>query len=338
MSLRMAAVLLFAHIVALTPTCAATLDLVTAFPLGFVFNREVTAPFVKAVEERGESDLDIRVHGPGVVAAFDQFEPTQAGVFDILVTTAAYHSGAVGEGLAIDAVGVDPAARRDSGFMAALGARYERRGLKLLAAAPTGSKGFHLLLRHPPPPNLSGDGRGLKGFKIRGTEPYHHMIRTLGGAPVVLTAGDVYVALQRGVIDGAAWGITGALDLKWHEATCCMTRPLFGQVNILILMNLDTWRDLPREARAALSTAARSIENASASRFDALAQTEFAALEDHGVETIPLGEETTASLDALWAEGVWRVAERRDNAAATALRVLAEREGLTPKNSMQAQP
>lgn len=40
------------------------------------------------------------------------------------------------------------------------------------------------------------------------------------GATVVQTApGEVYTALERGVVDGYGWSITGIFDLGWHEKT-----------------------------------------------------------------------------------------------------------------------
>lgn len=307
---------------------AQRLELVSAFPPGFVFNREITDPFVAAVERGSNGRIDIRVHGPEVAPAFDQLESTQAGVFDLLVTTAAYHSGSIVEGLAIDAVRADPKARRKSGFFDAVAAHYRARGLKLLVAAPTGSKGFHFLTRKP-----LKSGAGLQGLKIRATQPYHHMIRTLGGSPVVLDAGNVYVAMQRGVIDGAAWGITGAYDLKWHEVICCMTRPLFGQVNILILMNWNTWESLTPAQKRLLDETARSIEDSAPQRFDMLAETEFAALKAEGVTISSFDSSAASRLDKLWADGVWRIVRQRSPMEAAALRKFAQEAGLDSKRS-----
>lgn len=301
-------------------------NLISAFPDGFIYNREFTERFVRAVEEETDGAIAIRLLGPAAAPAFDQFEPTQAGVFDFLVTTAAYHSGAMGEGLALDAVPADPRLRRTSGYFAAVAEHYESRGLKLLAAAPTGSKGFHFLLRKPLTPQKNFDG-----LKLRGTEPYHHLIRTLGGTPVVLGPGDVYVALQRGVVDGAAWGVTGALDFKWHEVTCCMTRPLFGQVNVLLLMNLEQWRKLSAEQQMAIENIAAQLEEETVARFDALAEIEFAALEKEGVITTKFSDSAALRLDQLWADGVWGLAIKRSGESARRLREMAEEAGLVPQ-------
>ena len=48
------------------------------------------------------------------------------------------------------------------------------------------------------------------------------------GATVVQTApGEVYTALERGVVDGYGWPIAGIFDLGWHEKTKYRVDPGF---------------------------------------------------------------------------------------------------------------
>ncbi len=39
--------------------------------------------------------------------------------------------------------------------------------------------------------------------------------------------GEVYTALERGVVDGYGWPITGIFDLGWHEKTKYRVDPGF---------------------------------------------------------------------------------------------------------------
>ena len=237
------------------PACADELRMIGAFPEGFVFTEEIAVPFMDAVSEATGGEVTVALTGPDAVPPLEQLEPVQAGVFDLLFTHPAYHAGTTSLGLAIDAVGTDPAARREAGILELLDAHYQGLGLKLIAAPATGTQGFRYYLKAPIAGEPAFDGR-----RIRGTVSYHPMIEALGGTGVVMDGGEVYSALQTGVVDGAAWGTTGALDFKWNEVAGYIADPVFGQVGVMILANLDAWNALSDEERAAIEGAAAALE------------------------------------------------------------------------------
>jgi TRAP-type C4-dicarboxylate transport system substrate-binding protein len=303
---------------------AAELRMVGAFPENFVFTNEIAKPFIDKVSAATGGELTVAFSGPDTVPPLEQFEPVQAGVFDVLFTHPAYHAGVSAVGLAIDAIDADPKARREKGIIAYLDEHYRGLGMKLIAAPPTGSDGFHYVLKGP----IDSDPP-FGGMKIRGTVSYHPMIEALGGSPVVLGGGEVYTALQTGVVDGAAWGLTGVKDFKWHEVASHLTRPVFGQVGVMILMNLDAWEGLTEAQKTALEKVAVDLENESVARFDRLAADEFEALKGLGMKETRFSDADAARLDTLWSEGVWKVAVGRAGADAEGLRTLAREAGLT---------
>lgn len=310
--------------VAAIPAPAQDLRGINGFPENFVFSREIAQPFAALVAEESGGAVTISFTGPDAVPPLEQFEPTQAGVFDILFTHPAYHAGTTPVGLAIDAIAADPAARRAAGVLDYIDAHYrETQGMTLIAAPPTGSVGFRYYLRDP----ITGTP-AFAGRNIRGTVSYHPMIEALGGAGVVMGGGDVYSALQTGAIDGAAWGLTGALDFNWHEVAGYMADPGFGQVGLMIFMNLDSWNGLSDDARAAIQRAAKRLEAESVARFDVLAAEERAALLDLGMQVTEFAPEEAAQLESLWSNGVWQVAERGAPEAVGGLRALAQSAGL----------
>ena len=307
------------------PVAAQELRMVSGFPEGFVFTREIAMPFADAVAEATGGEVTVAFTGPDAVPPLEQLEPVQAGVFDVLFTHPAYHAGTTTVGLAIDAIGTDPEARREEGgVLDAIDAHYRTLGLKLIAAPATGTKGFRYFLKAP----IEGEP-AFAGRKIRGTVSYHPMIEALGGSGVVMGGGDVYSALQTGVVDGAAWGLTGALDFKWNEVAGYMADPVFGQVGVMILMNLDAWEGLEAEAQAAIEEAAITLEQESIARFDVLADEERQALLDAGMEMTAFSDEDAARLDQLWSDGVWQVASEGQAEAVAALREAARASGLS---------
>ncbi|MEM9107672.1 MAG: TRAP transporter substrate-binding protein DctP [Pseudomonadota bacterium] len=303
---------------------ATELRMLGAFPEGFVFTDEIAKPFMALVEEETGGAVTFSMTGPDAVPPLEQFEPTQSGVFDTLFTHPAYHAGTTPVGLAIDAIGVDPKARRDGGIIDYIDQHYQNLGMKLIAAPATGSKGFRYFLKEP----ISGEP-GFDGRKIRGTVSYHPMIEALGGSGVVMGGGDVYSALQTGVVDGAAWGLTGAKDFKWYEVADYMADPVFGQVGVMIFMNLDAWNALSAEDQAGIERAALRLETESITRFDALAEQEKKDLLDLGMKMTSFSESEAAQFESLWSNGVWSIAEKGDSEKATGLRDLAREAGLS---------
>ena len=59
-------------------------------------------------------------------------------------------------------------------------------------------------------------------------------------AQVMTTApGEVYTALERGVIDGYGWPIHALFDLNWQEKTKFRVDPGFYNAEVSLIMNLD---------------------------------------------------------------------------------------------------
>jgi len=305
------------------PAAAADLRMVGAFPEGFVFTEQIVKPFLALVEEESGGAVTFALTGPDAVPPLEQLEPVQAGVFDALFTHPAYHAGTTPVGLAIDAIGVDPTARREAGIIDYIDAHYATLGMKLITAPATGSKGFRYFLKQP----IDGTP-GFDGLKIRGTVSYHPMIEALGGSGVVMGGGDVYSALQTGVVDGAAWGLTGAKDFKWYEVADYMADPVFGQVGLMVFMNLDAWEGLSADQQAAVERAAIRLEQESIARFDKLAAEETQALLDLGMKKTAFAPEEAAQFEALWSNGVWSIAEKGDPETVGGLRALARDAGL----------
>ena len=271
--------------------------------------------FMKLVEEETKGRQKVRRSGPEAVPPFEQVQPVAAGVFDILITHGAYHSGTTAMGMSWDAVNADPEKRRSSGLWEPYDKHYQKLGLKALAFVPQGHSGYHMVLRQP----IGPDG-GLKGRKIRGTVTYHPLIRGLGGAPVVIPGGEVYAALEKGVVDGAAWPTLGALDLKWHEVAKHYVRPSFGVSTLLIFINNNRWKKLSEADQAALLEAGKKVELQIFREFDGLAKEEEEALKKRGMSEVRFSPENQAKVGKLWEEGLWELARKKHGKEADAMR------------------
>ena len=71
---------------------AEQLRLLSSWDPSFPMNTDFVTPFMEGVAARSEGAVEITMDGPEVVDPFSQFEPVQAGLYQILFTHAAYHT------------------------------------------------------------------------------------------------------------------------------------------------------------------------------------------------------------------------------------------------------
>ena len=72
--------------------------------------------------------------------------------------------------------------------------------------------------------------------------------------------GEVYTALERGVVDGYGWPITGIFDLGWQEKTKYRVDPGFYTAEVSALVNKTTWDKLTDAQRDILKKAGARAE------------------------------------------------------------------------------
>jgi TRAP-type C4-dicarboxylate transport system substrate-binding protein len=139
---------------------------------------------------------------------------------------------------------------------------------------------FHLYLNKP---ITSPD---LTGLKIRITPVYRDFFQALGATVVQTPPGEVYTSLERGVVDGYGWPITGIFDLGWHEKTKYRVDPGFYTAEVSVLVNKTAWAKLSDKQRAVLRKAADRAEAEAAAEFDAENAKDTKRQADAGSQTI----------------------------------------------------
>jgi TRAP-type C4-dicarboxylate transport system substrate-binding protein len=107
----------------------------------------------------------------------------------------------------------------------------------------------------------------FKGMKIRcGGAVQCQAMNVLGASGVSMPGGEVYMALQTGVIDGAITGIDVANDRKFYEVAKNVLRQnlIFGM--FVFLMNKETWNSLPPELQKLIDQTAKDVNIAEMER------------------------------------------------------------------------
>jgi TRAP-type C4-dicarboxylate transport system substrate-binding protein len=97
-------------------------------------------------------------------------------------------------------------------------------------------------------------------LKIRITPVYRDFFQAMGASVMTTAPGEVYTALERGVIDGYGWPIHALFDLNWQEKTKFRVDPGFYNAEVSLIMNLDKYKALPAKARQFLDQEALGYE------------------------------------------------------------------------------
>ena len=285
----------------------------------------VLEEFTKNVASIGGGKIKFSISGPEVVPAFEQLQPVSAGVFDILYTHGVYHSGSKGLAMAFDGIDPGPEARRKAGLIDYTDRYYQKNNnLKVLGLVANSNHGYHIFLKEP----LSAKS-DFAGRKVRGTLSYHGVIRLLGGSPVVLPGGQIYSALEKGVIDGAAWPAAGMLSMKHYEVAKYRVRPTFGTTTTGFWINLDKWKKLSADDQKILSDAAIKTEIEMPAIGDKILADEEQQLDKLGVKVTQLDPATAKKVKEQFASDAWDIAKKCCGDGSEELRALAKKAGMT---------
>ena len=148
----------------------------------------------------------------------------------------------------------------------------EADGFVTLTYYTSGSRSFYL--------------NGLK-IRVQDMKSQTDMLKALGGTPVAMAMGDVYTALQTGIIDGTENNET-ALTTGMHGEICKFySVDQHTMIPDVLVIATDTWEKLSEEDRQLLiDTAKESTENHIEKWEQAVAEAVETATNDMGVTFI----------------------------------------------------
>jgi TRAP-type C4-dicarboxylate transport system substrate-binding protein len=240
------------------PTLAAAqethLRLVSAFPEN-VFYVKRTTDWIAKVNKDGKGVLQISfIGGPKAIPTFEVGNAVKTGVVDIAMTTGAYYTNVMPEADNLKLAEVSAAEQRKNGAYELINKIWAEKGNMRYLARIVEFTPFHLYV------NKKIDKPDLTGLKIRITPVYRDFFQALGAQVMTTAPGEVYTALERGVIDGYGWPIHLLFDLNWQEKTKYRVDPGFYNAEVSLIMNLDKYKGLPAKAREFLDRKALAYE------------------------------------------------------------------------------
>ena len=239
--------------------------------------------FIEIVNAEGKGKVRIDyIGGPKAMPPFEVGNALKSGVVDIANVTGAFYTNVFPESDAWKLTQRPMSELRKNGGFDYMAKLYDEKMNAIFLARQIGNTPFHVYLTKPiAKPDLTG-------LKIRITPVYRDFFTALGATVVQTAPGEVYTALERGVVDGYGWPTAGIFDLGWHEKTKYRVDPGFYTAEVSILINKTTWGKLDAAQRKVIADAAALIEADSAA-FEAAANTaDIERQKQAGMQTIEL--------------------------------------------------
>ena len=231
-----------------------TLKGITSFAEKTFYSRAFER-FIEKVNEDGKGVIRITyVGGPKAMPPFEVGKALAGGVVDIANVTGAFYTNVMPEADAWKLTERPMAELRRNGGFDYMAKLYDQKMNAVFLARHVDDNPFHLYLTKP----IAGPD--LTGLKLRITPVYREFFQALGATVVQTAPGEVYTALERGVVDGYGWPITGIFDLGWHEKTKFRVDPGFYSAEVSILINKASLARLNEAQRKVILDAAAWIE------------------------------------------------------------------------------
>ncbi|TMH25850.1 MAG: C4-dicarboxylate ABC transporter substrate-binding protein [Betaproteobacteria bacterium] len=211
--------------------------------------------FIGKVNAGGKGVVQLNfIGGPKAMPPFEVGNALRTGVVDMALTTGAFYTNIMPEADALKLTQVAATELRKNGGHELINKIWNEKANMVYLARIVDYSPFHLYL------TKKIDKPDLSGLKIRITPVYRDFFQALGATVMQTPPGEVYTALERGVVDGYGWPIHGIFDLNWQEKTKYRVDPGFYNAEVSIVVNLDKWKGLTAQQRDLLNREAMALE------------------------------------------------------------------------------
>ena len=242
---KIAGALLAAIVLSAGATAASAevkLTMVYPFPDQLIYTKQCKQ-LAGEITAAAKGKLAIEVLPFNSIKMFQQPPAVRKGRVDMVCTPYAFFARAVPENEAVSTSASNPATVRANGGLAMLDEIQQKHfGVKNLGWTSSGGR-FRIYMKNAP----KFDDKGmldLAGVKLRDNPIYGAFFRAMNASTHPLPATQVYPALEKGVVDAAAWATVGLKGLKWDKFLRHAVEPEFYHTDIGWFINLKTWNGL----------------------------------------------------------------------------------------------
>jgi len=215
-----------------------TLRVVSAFAENTTYVKNLE-PMMAKLNAEGKGVLQLNfIGGPKAMPPFEVGNAVRTGVVDIGMSTGAFYTNIMPEADALKLTQLPATELRTNGALDLINKVWNEKANMQYLGRVIDFTPFHLYL------TKKIDKPDLTGLKLRITPVYRDFFQALGATVVQTAPGEVYTALERGVVDGYGWPINGIFDFNWQEKTKFRVDPGFYSAEVSLVMNLDKWKAL----------------------------------------------------------------------------------------------
>jgi TRAP-type transport system periplasmic protein len=263
-----------------------TLRLVSAFAENGIYVQRLQ-PWVQKFNAEGKGVLQINfIGGPKAIPPFEAGNAVKTGVVDMAMSTGAFYTNVMPEADFLKLTQIPVAEQRKNGAFDAINKVWNEKANMQYLARMVENQPFHLYI------NKKIDKPDLTGMKIRITPVYRDFFQSLNANVITTPPGEVYTALERGVVDGYGWPIGGIFDLNWQEKTKYRVDPGFYDAEVSLVMNLPAYKKLTDRQHAYLQKQLLALE-AENTFWAKYTTDEIARQEKAGIQTIKFDPATS---------------------------------------------
>ncbi len=242
--------------------------------------------FIDEVNKKLAGRVEIKYLGASdVVKTFSQFEMLGKGMFEIGHLPGNYAKNVLPMAETLHLSRIKPWQERENGVYDIMKAGFANKmNIHYLCKVGSGEGYLYQLYSNFPVKGL-GD---FKGKTFRVAPVYVPLLKKLGAGSVSMPPGEIYTAMERGVVDGFGWPTLGILDFGWTEVTKYRIDPGFYPVGLGIFLNLDKWNKLPADIRSEIEGIAVAMEKTAYEYYSKKAREETAGIVKKGMKILDL--------------------------------------------------
>lgn len=225
--------------------------------------------------------------GPEVIPATELIEAVRSGVVDVAFTATSWYEALAREMQALSLSELTPWEERENGYFDFFAERHKAIGVEYLGRWMSD---YPFYIWTSKEVKSSAD---LKGMTLR-TRAGHldRFMKSLGINAISVDPGEVYSALEKGIVSGFSYTLVGPRAQGWTDyAKYCIDAPFYGKQNATILANPDSWAKLSAEQQAQVMEATKEFEHVMVDKITAMMAQERKELEGIGVTFIKFSPE-----------------------------------------------
>lgn len=234
-----------------------TLKAISAWPSDNYFSGNFEK-FVAKVNAEGKGLVQINNLGGGakVMPPFEVANAIKSGVVDMGNVAGGFYTTILPESDALSLSTLTAQELRKNGAHEYINKLWnEKLNVQYLGRSVDGLP-INIFLRKPiTKPDLTG-------MRMRVIPLYRPFLEALNAQSLMnIPPGEVYTALERGLLDGYGWPVIGLFDVGIEKQTKYRVDPGFYSVEVGVMVNLSTWKKMNDAQRAFLNKMAVWMED-----------------------------------------------------------------------------